>query len=429
MNNGSATSSRPIGALLTNADFYGTLASARALGAEGIPVTVAHDSMLGAAGWSKHVSRTVRCPPIGHPTEFLAWLRAFGRASPGQVLIPASDDAAFLYAANREVLAEDFQISSPSLDAVYGLLNKRRLYEHAAAAGLSVPRTWCPDGPEAVAHIAREAHGPLMIKPQTQILLASHRKGELVTDPSQLAHRYAAFSRERYAPELVAIDPGVVWPLIQEFHPIAGSAIYSLSGYISEEGGHALRGARKVLQLPRRIGIGIAFEDEPVDPVLAAGIVSLCRKLDYHGIFEAEFICAGKQRLLIDFNPRLFGQLGFDLARGLPLVTLAYQEARGHGDQVERLLRDANDWPAQTDASPVYVHRNAMELMLRWQEASGAMGEDDVRHWRDWISAHAQVDAVTAPDDWAPALVDLVSRLAGYARHPRAFVRSVVLNR
>lgn len=414
-------------ALLANADFYGTLAAARSLGRHGVEVTVAHPTHLGAASWSTYAARTVTCPPTHQSAAFLAWLLDFGRKEPGHVLYPTSDDAAFVYAAHRAELSRWYRLYQPSLDAIYALLNKKRLYEEGHAAGLTLPRTWFPKGPADLERIAREADGPVMIKPVTQILFSSHRKGDVVPSADALPRRYRAFAAESYGPELRAWDPDVAQPMVQEFCPDAAQTIYSLSGFLSAEGDWAMRAAVKVLQLPRRLGVGICFEDAPVDPKLAQRLFSLLRRVGYFGVFEAEFIQRGAERLLIDLNPRFYGQMGFDLARGLPEVVLAYEAAMGHDDEVRALLRAAQ--LTRPGHAPVYCHCAALRRLLRWQEASGALAPEDAAGWRTWLGTHPRVDAVRAPDDWAPAAVDALNRLAAAARHPRAFVRTMVFNR
>ena len=217
--------------------------------------------------------------------------------------------------------------------------------------------------------------------------------------------------------------------MVQEFLPHAGQAIYSLSGFLSQAGGWAMRAAIKVLQQPRRLGVGICFEDSAVEPALAEAVISLCRRVGYFGVFEAEFICRGEERLLIDFNPRFFGQLGFDLARGLPLVVLAYESALGHPVTVARLLRSANRWASSPTGARAFCHKRALETLLRWQESAGSMPTREATRWRTWLKTHHAVDAVIDEDDEAPAAIDSLGRFAAWARHPRAFVRSIVLNR
>ena len=67
-------------------------------------------------------------------------------------------------------------------------------------------------------------------------------------------------------------------------------------------------------------------------------------RIGYFGVFEAEFIRLGDERLLIDFNPRFFGQMGFDVARGLPIVGLAYEAALGGTQRVTQLLQASASW-------------------------------------------------------------------------------------
>jgi D-aspartate ligase len=416
-------------ALLTNADYYGTLAAARSLGRYGVPVTVAHDNHLGAASWSRFVSRSLSCPPTSDSRRFLEWLVAFGATAPGHVLYPTSDDAAFIYAAHREELAKYFHLYQPPVEAIYGLLNKRKLGAEARAVGLQAPRTWFPKTDADFEQIRDEARGSLVIKPVTQILFTRHRKGEVVLDASTLKAQYESFADEPYAAELVERDPDVASPMVQEFHPEAGHAIYSLSGFITQKGEWAMRGAMKVLQLPRRLGVGICFENAPVEGALADAIVSMCQRMGYFGVFEAEFIRHTTGLLLIDFNPRFYGQMGFDIARGLPLVALAYEGAMQNHERVTQLMRSACEWSTANEVPPVFCNQMALNLVLRSQQSSGAMPAAEAHHWREWIRTNATVDAVFDDEDWAPSAVDLLSRLSAYARHPRSFVRTVVLNR
>ena len=48
----------------------------------------------------------------------------------------------------------------------------------------------------------------------------------------------------------------------------------------------------------------------------------LCRELGYFGIFEVEFLWFDGRWAAIDFNPRLFNQIGMDIRRGMPLPLL-----------------------------------------------------------------------------------------------------------
>ncbi|AGC44042.1 hypothetical protein MYSTI_02726 [Myxococcus stipitatus DSM 14675] len=416
--------------LLFSASFYGTLAAARCFGRNGIDVAVADPGKLGPASWSRFVGRRVQCPPESQPEAFLAWLLDFGRSEPRRhVLYPTSDELAWLVSVHAEELSKYFHLYDPGVEAVYGLLNKRKLFEAGQQAGLTLPRTWFPESEADLEAISREARFPVLIKPTTQILYSTHRKGLPVAEPSQLVEEYRAFARDGYAPMLVDFDPAVARPMVQEFHPEAAQGIYSLSGFVDETGDvFEVRGAMKVLQRPRRLGVGVCFESAPVRQDLADGLKRLCQKLGYHGVFEVEFIQTKDSFLLIDFNPRYYGQMGFDIARGLPLPLMAYHAAVGDSDALGDVVAAARAWKGKGE---VFCNRIALEMLLNLQRLSGALPADEARQWRRWLQSHRDVavDPLIDSDDMMPSAVEVAQIVYGSARHPRAFLRMMVLNR
>jgi predicted ATP-grasp superfamily ATP-dependent carboligase len=423
------TASRETPVLLTMADYFGTLAAARSLGRAGIPVVVAESKWLAVARWSRYVSRRVPCPTIRSADAFLEWLFNLGRSSPGMVLYPTSDETAWLLACHRERLAAHYRLFQPPVETIYALLNKKRLADACRAAGLETPATAFPRSEHDVERCAAEIGYPVLLKPQTQIFFESHVKGRQVSDPRDLVDAYRTFVRDhRYATALLAFDPGARGPMLQRFHAEASADIYSISGFVGIDGEHALRAARKVMQRPRRLGVGICFEAAPVEPQLAERVLTLCRQVGYHGVFEVEFIRADGRHLLIDFNPRFYGQMGFETARGLPLPELVHAAALGDDERVRALL--ASSRRGDGDAA-IFCHRVSFEMTLGLQRVSGRLSPVEHHKWRAWHAKNrAQAsDAVLAADDPLPAVVDALEQLRAAVRHPRAFIRSVVLDR
>lgn len=416
--------------LLTMADFYGTLAAARALGGAGIPVTMAESRMLAPARWSRYVERRIACP-VGDREHFMRFIRDFGQREPGHVLYATTDDTAYLFAKERDQLARHYRLLSPPLETIYTLLNKKRLAQVARELDIDLPETWFPEQDSELAQVGERARFPLLIKPQTQILFDSHMKGQRVDTAAELSAAYRGFARRfRYAPELLAYDPTVSMPMLQAYYPEASQGIYSVSGFIDPRGKRAaMRGAVKVLQRPRKLGIGLCFEDAPVVPALAEKLVALCREVGYYGVFEAEFIRAGDRALLIDFNPRYYSQMAFEIARGLPLPLLVHAAATGDEPRLDALLDQASAWRPR--GKHVYTHRMILELMLRAQRLSGRLSLEEFRDWRSWIASYQfhATDAVLDRKDWAPSVVDVATHLAAALRNPRSFVRTMVLDR
>src|SRR5882724_6278504 len=194
-------------ALLIVADYHGTLAAVRSLGRAGISVTVADWRRLVPARWSRYAVRSVTCPPLDKgSTAFIDWLLEFGARHPGHVLLPTTDDLAWLFARHRNELARSFRLESPPLAAIYTLLNKWQLHEACAAEGIGVPESVLVGSGQPLAP-------PLLIKPQTQILLSPHQKGRLVERPEQLEPALADFrAATRYDATFLAFDPSAAAP-------------------------------------------------------------------------------------------------------------------------------------------------------------------------------------------------------------------------
>ncbi len=420
-----------MGVLLLGADYYGTLAAARAYGRAGIKVAMADERRQARALWSRHVSEKLVHPPLSRPKELVDWLVDWGTKNPGTLLYPPNDHLAWLFAAERGRLSKAFAMFSPSEDAVFTLLDKKRLHEVCARVGIDVPLTLgvadIADGASAPAS-PREVPFPVLLKPRTQVYLTGGIKGFIARDRAELDAELARFRQlVAFDPVLAERHPDIAEPMLQQYLPAAETSIASVSGFVSADGAIVARGAMKVLQRPRKVGIGLCFEGRSPEPQLVDKLAALCKEVGYHGAFEAEFIVNGDERLLIDFNPRFYSQMGFDIARGLSLPMLVLRSAHGEHAAVKDELARARAWKGRGDE--VYCHKTMLDLVLGLQGLSGQMTRDEVRRWRGWHAGKSVTDAVRDPEDRMPAVVDAAEWVRHFARHPRSFVRSFVLNR
>lgn len=410
-----------IPALLTMADFYGTLAAVRALGRARLPVAVATSQHLAAASWSRYTTRRLSCPRVEDTDAFIDWLCKLGTGNVRYALLATSDDTAWLFSRHQAKLKDLFYIRQPSTEVVYGLLNKRQLHDHCNAAGVLVPRSWFPSNDAELEVCVREAAGAVLIKPCSQILFGSRNKGEFVENPNEIAAAFRHFSRLKHAPTLVATDKDASLPMVQEFYAEAERGIYNLTGYAGEDGEvWALRAGRKVLQRPRRIGVGLCFESASIDKRGAEAIERLVKRTGFFGVFEAEFIATKRDLLLIDFNPRFYNQMAFDEDRGLPLALLAYYTALGDNDALSRIRKGLRQQPS--NAHRVFSHRVTLELQLAIQAFVGAGSRREAKAWREWCRRNREhaSDAVLDADDLIPSLADTANHLRHYIRHPRS---------
>ena len=220
--------------------------------------------------------------------------------------------------------------------------------------------------------------------------------------------------------------------MVQEFHPEAAEGIYSLSGFVDEAGElFEVRGAMKVLQRPRRLGVGVCFESAPVRPDLVAGLTRLCKKLGYHGVFEVEFIQTKDGVPPHRLQPALLRADGLRHRAGA--AAAAARVPRGHRGPGRAHARGGGRARRQRRRTRTRCSATAS----RWRCCSTSSGcparspGDEARQWRQWFNTHKEtaVDPLIDRDDMMPAAVELATISYGSARHPRAFLRMMVFNR
>ncbi len=416
--------------LLLGPDDYGTLAAVRCFARNGVRVSVAGEDRRGRALFSRYADERLVHPPLSAPAALTEWLLDWADQHPGAFIYPSNDDLAWFLALRRDDLRGAFRMLSPSEETIVTLLDKLRLIAACAEVGIETPRT-VPLGDARADEVAlgiADLGFPVLLKPRARIRLRGGVKGFIVRD---LAALPSALARLRelvtFDPAFTELRPEAAEPLAQEYLSLAETRILSLAGFVGDDGECVALASMKTLQRPRKLGIGVCFEARAVEPSLVEKVALLCRRVGYRGVFEVEFVVVGDRRLLIDFNPRYYSQMGFEISRGLQLPLIAWRAARG-----EKPAIPAHPPHAQPDGE-IYCHKPMLDLLLVLQGLSGAMSRDEMRAWRDWHArarrAGRATDAVRDPADRLPAVADGARWAAGFARHPRSFVNDFVLNR
>jgi len=410
----------PSPVLLADATWYGTLAAVRDLGSRGVPVIVAYDELTAPARWSRYATSLLRCPPAKDAERFLDWLHDFGAKHPGCVFCPTSDDIALLVASHLESLAPLFRLFSPSRDALLGMLDKSRLAEAAIGAGLKTPATWSPRDERELERLVPGLPLPLLMKPRTQALSRMPGKTRIIHRREEIAPTWRAVRQaNEHQPALTGI-PGVDLPVLQACQNVS-ERIYTVDGFVDADG--TILGAAacvKILQFPRRSGPGLCFVSAPLEPELLDGLERLCRAGGYRGVFDAEFVVSGPDKLLIDVNPRFYNHMAFEVDRSLPLPWLAYLAAAGDEPALRRAAQRLASTGAGAGPERIYAHRFPAFVQLAAQRVSGRMTREEVRGWRRWIAdGEGVTDPAYAHGDPLPAVADV----AQWLRHPRSFLR------
>lgn len=420
--------------LLCDPNHFGTLAAVRDLGRCGAHVSVAecgHGATL--AGASRWCRARLPAPDPRDTAAFLEWLAGQGEATPGTVLYPTSDETAWLIAAHHTTLTRRFALFQPALPALLSVMDKTRLYALAERLGIDVPTTSAPTSEAEVQALGRRLEGsggyPVIVKPRTQACMAVKLKGEIVRSTGELQTAVAVLRRASFA--TAELWPGagedMRWPLVQAYRSEAQHDTYSMAGFADASSRiRAVRASSKVFQIPVRIGVGVAFESRPVLAAQLAQLQALIQAAGYFGAFEAEFIKIADQDryLLMDFNPRIYGQMQFEVARGMHLPQMLYAAALGDDGALETLAADASSAPPR-ETSDRYCDRWMFRMLLSTQHLSGRLSAQEHARWRAWMAGPNLVDAVDDADDPAPQAARRFTFAKQFVRHPRASLRTL----
>jgi D-aspartate ligase len=412
--------------LLASASSVGTIAAVRLLGAEGFEVSVVSSHRLGAAAWSNFTARSYSAPPESETRGFLERLLAIGKNKPGQILLPTSDETAWLYTLNADELGRYFRVSQPSAAAMLKILDKKLFAEAAIRAGLEVLPSWNPRDLDEVASLAPTLPYPILIKPRTHVHRLRNDKGDVVYSGGELVRQYQRFfDREKAGAVEAPLSREANLPMLQQFVRVGSEGILSITGFIDRTGElFVTRGAVKVFQRSQPVGVGVCFESRTPPPALSDAVRALCKELGYFGIFEVEFIWSGGSWAAIDFNPRLFNQIAMDIRRGMPLPLFACLEAAGETKSLREAVAKAQ---TEKDEHTILFDRFTLRAILFAQKMTARISTVDHAYWRSWMKQHAahDVDFVADKRDPIPELIHAVSEIyLGLKSLPR-FLRSI----
>jgi predicted ATP-grasp superfamily ATP-dependent carboligase len=413
------------GVLLATGSSGGTISAVRGLARHGLKVAVISNRWLCSASWSRFTAASYQGPPERESRRFLDLLIEIGEKSPGHVLLPTSDETAWLYTRNAPLLSKYFRLHQPSLETMERILDKKLLADAAMQAGIAVLPTWEPRSfSDAVASASTLIY-PILIKPRTQVRRCRNDKGIIARSDKELIANFEEYLSLERPEEENHFLPDINIPLLQHFVEIGSEGVYSVSGFIDETGElFVTRLATKVFQRSQPAGVGICFESLPADPELSASVYRLCRELDYFGIFEVEFIRFGGRWAVIDFNPRLFNQAGMDSHRGMPLSLFAYLDAAGKTSELRTAI-EASQLVDQNRPT-VFYDRFTLRAILAAKTLARRSSREERRYWRDWMKRNAlrSVDFATDRSDRIPGYVHALSEIVLGLRALNRFFRS-----
>jgi hypothetical protein len=243
-------------------------------------------------------------------------------------LAPTSDLVAYYLALVRHRFPPEVRRALAPLEEIEQCLIKTRFAGACARIGQAIPAALAPlDPPEAL--LAAEQLGyPLMLKPKSHLAVGMAERGCIVRDRRELL---AAFRHYPVVPGQESIArryPELLWPLLQRYIPSARRRVFSVSGLKDAQNGIVTAALSvKRWQWPPESGTSISQMSYNNAAILSAGLGAVDKLLS-RGLFELELLVDRGQLLAIDLNPRAFGFMALDLARGNDLPWLWYQSTR-----------------------------------------------------------------------------------------------------
>jgi len=354
----------------------------RSLHRRGVPTL-----LLDQRSWLDTPSRfelTLAMPRITEEADL--WLEmlvgAAQRSRRRPVLLVAFDQALLVVGKHAEELGRHYDFLIPPLEGSAAIVDKRRQYQLATAAGVPIPRTVYPGTGEEATTLAAELGYPCLLKPYVGGGVGNPfpgRKNAVVADAATLR---AEFDRLALA--------GIPC-LVQEIVPGGDEALYGYLGFWgSDRNELAWITKQKLRQNPPLYGDG-TFQRTVDAPRVAELSRQFLKALDYVGVGSVEFKYDARDDSyrLMEVNPRAVSGNQLAIAAGvdLPYISYAY-------------LADAvvPSWEQLWDVRWVHELYDLKTLLRERQNPAAAVWE--------WVRSLRQAEtfALGAWNDPAPLL-------------------------
>ena len=342
-------------AFVTDGQQRATLALVRALGREGIPVTVGSSSTDSLAGFSRFCARRVRYPsPTEQGEAFQASLLKEIQSGQYRVLVPMTDITTILVAQMRDSLDPFVHVPISTAEQINQVQDKRQVLVAAQKIGIACPATFMLHDNENLGAVAEKLQYPVVVKPRLSWLW---RRGEWVSGGVQYAHS-ADDLRRKYT-QAHSVIPN---PLVQERIEGEGRGVFLLiwKGELKAAFCH-----RRLREKPPWGGVSVYRESVPFDREIVDKSYKLLQAFGWQGPAMVEFKVDNRdgQLKLMEVNGRFWGSLQLVLDAGLNLPLLYYRLAIGE------------DVPSEFDYKVGVRSRWLLgdldQLLIRWTHRRG----------------------------------------------------------
>jgi D-aspartate ligase len=298
----------------------GGLGTIRALARRGVEVTALLLEESDTARYSRYALKVIDVAEADSAQRDKKMLRVL-RELPcgGAVILTTSDVGVAFLSRNRDELGQKYRFVLPKSDLIDALNDKSREVGLMESLGFEVPRTITKLPPD-YRELADELRFPIIFKPYSfAVHDAFPKKNEVIFDSIGLEQFYAKWQGALHVLLAQEVIPG----------PVSNSWVCSCTYDQSSNLLDCLT-RQKFRTIPPEFGTSTFSECRNNEAVVELA-KELGVRLRYVGHAGIEFRWDERdgEYKYIELNPRIPGEVGFDMACGLPTVWNSYLVARG----------------------------------------------------------------------------------------------------
>jgi len=302
--------------LITDGHWRKTLAAVRALGTQGVPVTVGESSRLAMAAFSRYCRHRLVYPSaLSTPDRFLNRLYDVCRRRRFRMLLPMEDATIQLLAARRSDFERFTHLPLADPETIRRAGDKAVVMQTAAGLGIPTPRTWHIHDLKQLNTLKKRLPYPVVIKPRC----ASGAIGVCYPKDAAAFEKQYRIVHRRFP-----------FPLIQERIPADGAGFGA--SFLFDAGGRVKASFvhQRLREYPLSGGASTLRISVRRADVLEMGR-TLLTALKWFGVGMVEFKLDPRDGVpkLLEINPRFWGSLALAVNAGVNFPYLMLRMARG----------------------------------------------------------------------------------------------------
>jgi D-aspartate ligase len=314
----------PVVALVSSQ--HGGVGLIRSLGRVSARVYGVHQNSLEPAAHSRYLYGVFCWNFLSNSrTDSLFFLRDVAKKVGSRpILIPTSDVTALFVAENSAVLAEEYLIAAPPVEAVRIFSSKKQTADICKKMCIPAPHTALANSRQDVLDFVRDSKFPVIVKGEYGPFLQSRDHFERVAIVATKEDLLALYDLNAKTS-----TPGLI---LQEYIPGGDDAVWMFNGYFNDHS-QCLFGAtgRKLRQFPPHRGstcLGVCARNDAV----ATQTKQLMQAVSYRGPLDIGYRYDARdgQYKLLDVNPRIGSTFRLFAARnGLDVARALYLDLTG----------------------------------------------------------------------------------------------------